>query len=172
MNLSQHTNVTTKCGKSISIQLLDSSHIQALIHFHNSLSDKSRQFFFPHAYDEVSIKKYIKRNKLKQDLIYVALYEQTIIAYFFLWNFNQSNPTLGIGIADEYQGKGLAKSFINKLITEAKLKNIKYISLTTVLSNEKAFHLYQKCGFKYIKDVDNRAGDGRIVKEKYMVLNL
>lgn len=43
-----------------------------------------------------------------------------MIAYFFLWYYTDPVPLLGIGILDEYQGKGFGKKLIQFLIDAAR----------------------------------------------------
>ena len=100
----------------------------------------------------------------------MALSEEIIIGYFFLWEFIKPFPILGIGISDRYQGQGLGKKMIAILIEDAKVNGNSGILLTTLLTNEAAFQLYLKMGFKYLGDTDNIAGDGRATRERMMYL--
>jgi ribosomal protein S18 acetylase RimI-like enzyme len=58
------------------------------------------------------------------------------------------------------------------LIDEARLKGREGIELTTVLTNVRALQLYRRVGFEEIGEVDNVAGDGRIVRERRMFMAL
>jgi ribosomal protein S18 acetylase RimI-like enzyme len=44
--------------------------------------------------------------------------------------------------------------------------------LTTVITNARAFRLYERAGFVLVGEVDNIAGDGRVVRERRMFLPL
>jgi len=51
-------------------------------------------------------------------------------------------------IAPEYQGKGYASTLINKALHYAfTILNLHKVYLHVAIENEKAIHLYQKCGF-------------------------
>ena len=82
-----------------------------LKNFHCNLSEYSRRLFTPHAYDNETITKVIARSERDDDLVYIAVDEEKVVAYFFLWWFKTSFPVLGIGISDAYQGQGLAMEY-------------------------------------------------------------
>jgi len=106
------------------------------------------------------------------DLACVLLAGKDIVAYFFMWNMADPVPLLGIGIADHYQGRGLGAQLMKILIDDARAADRDGVELTTMLTNARAFALYKKVGFQYIEDVDNVAGDGRVVRERWMFLPL
>jgi RimJ/RimL family protein N-acetyltransferase len=53
----------------------------------------------------------------------------------------------GIFIHDKYQGKGLGTLMTNLMIEVGRLKGLKKIILDVFTTNEKAYHIYCKCGF-------------------------
>jgi ribosomal protein S18 acetylase RimI-like enzyme len=69
---------------------------------------------------------------------------------------------------DAYQHRDLGRQMLAILIEAAKAGGREGIELTTMQDNDNAFALYQKLGFRYIGDVENRTGDGRIVIERAM----
>ena len=93
-----------------------------------------------------------------------------MIAYFFLWYYTDPLPLLGIGILDEYQGKGFGKKLIQFLIDAARRSSRDGIDLTTLPDNHRAYALYESLGFRHYADVNNLAGDGRVVTERAMFL--
>ncbi len=164
--------IKTKNGQDIPVRVLTDEDVPALQSFNEKLSEHTRSQFLPHSYDTKMVLQYCERNRNEMDRIYVAIHQNSIIGYFFLWDFNRSFPVLGIGIADAYQGQGLGKEMMRILVEDAKTAGSKGIILTTVLSNEKAYQLYLKMGFLYLGDTDNIAGDGRVVRERMMFLPL
>jgi len=169
-----HNNakLKSKQGENFYIKKLSESDVHALIKFNENLSEKTRSQFLPHRYDEDTILQFVERNKKGIDLIYITLSDNKVVGYFFLWKFNTTFPILGIGIDDAYQGKGLGKKMMEVLIQDAKRYKKDGILLTTVLTNEAAYQLYLKMGFRYLGDIDNIAGDGRVVRERKMFLPL
>lgn len=54
---------------------------------------------------------------------------------------------LGIGIADAWQDCGLGQKLMSILIEDARALDSDGISLTTMLDNDRAYHIYLKMGF-------------------------
>ena len=140
--------------------------------FNDSLSERSRTLFTPHKYDDATLKKVVERVGNGDDLAYVALDGDRIVAYWFLWWFNTPVPVLGIGMLDEFQGQGLGKKMISILIDDARYAGCDAIELTTALDNLPGQALYEKMGFIRNGQVDNVAGDGRVITEWLMYLPL
>ena len=158
----------TPSGEKLTVRRLRAGDDPALQGFNAGLSEKTRSVFLPHAYDDKTVANYIGRSAQDMDRIYVAFSGENIVAYFFLWELGSPNALLGIGIADAYQNQGLGTQMMHILIEDAKALSLQGIELTTVLDNARAFHLYEKVGFHYVCDVDNVAGDGRMVRERMM----
>ena len=97
-------------GQLIVIRFMETdADLQGLINFREAISEETRKNFAPHNYSEKTIQAYIERNKAGKDRIYLAWAGGKVIAYFFLWEYNEAIPVLGIGIQDDYQGLGLGK---------------------------------------------------------------
>jgi len=165
-------SLKSRSGQSLQARPLAEGDAPALQSFHNNLSEASRSTFTPHAYDPGTIARFVKRSLSGEDRIYLLLSGDEVVAYFFLWEFQDPIPLLGIGIADAFQGEGLGAQLISLLIDDARAANRDGIELTTMQHNDRAFELYKKVGFKYVGDVDNVTGDGTIVVERKMFLPL
>ena len=166
------TVLKTRGGEQILIRALSDGDVSALQNFHEKLSEQTRSWFFPHKYDEETISRYVERAKGDLDHIFVALAGQEIIGYVFLWGFQERFPVLGIGIADAYQGQGLGKQMMTILIENAKAAGCAGIELTTAFDNDRAYKLYIKMGFQYLRDTDIFAEDGCVMRERMMFLAL
>lgn len=168
------TRTTPKLGDGtdILVRRLAIGDGPALQRFNASLSEASRSRFLPHAYDGDTLARIIDRAQRETDRTYVALAGDSIAGYFFLWDFQDPVPVLGIGIADAWQGQGLGPRFMKILIDDAKSAGRDGIELTTLPENGRAFALYRKMGFEHTGDTDNVAGDGRVVRERVMFLAL
>jgi len=59
--------------------------------------------------------------------------------------------SLGIFVTEKYQGKGIGKLLMEKLLAEARKNNIREICLTVSPENYAAILLYKKFGFKKSK---------------------
>lgn len=170
-----HNNETlnTSDGETIIISPLNSEEdIPELIAFRNSISNETQHNFAPHNYTEKVIRAYIKRNKKQEDLIYLARAGNEVIAYFFLWEFDHPVPVLGIGIRDDYQGKGLGKQLMKILIDRAKEAGKSGIALTVMPGNKRAIRFYESLGFRHSRDVENLQEGGKIMIVPEMFLPL
>jgi len=159
-------------GTEIIVRRLQQGDGPALQEFNEGLSETSRSLFLPHAYSDDRVARVIERSEQNLDLIYIGLVGERVICYFFLWNFNDRSPILGIGITDDYQDQGLGRKLMTILIEDARAADMDGIELTTSLLNARAFALYQKMGFEYMGDVKNITGDGSEVTERAMFLAL
>jgi ribosomal protein S18 acetylase RimI-like enzyme len=160
-------------GESLRARLLTAGDEAALRSFHDGLSPVSQSLFTPHGYDDLLLQRYVERCQRGQDRSYVLLdHSQQIIGYFFLWDFTDRVPSVGIGIADSWQGKKLGSQMMQILIDDARSSGRDGIDLTTMLDNHRAYALYEKLGFVYLGKVENVAADGRVVIEKEMFLAL
>jgi ribosomal protein S18 acetylase RimI-like enzyme len=160
--------LTTGNGETLVARVLQDGDGPALQAFNAGLGEWTEAHFLPHAYDDATVAEYIRRSESGQDLTYVVLAGEQIVGYFFLWDVVEEIPVLGIGLADAYQGRGLGRQLMSILIEDARRSGRRGITLTTVLDNERAFALFTKMGFEYIQNVENMAGDCRIVSEREM----
>lgn len=74
-----------------------------------------------------------------------------------LMEMDDNGKELGIAITANMQNKGYGTEAINTLLQYAKEKlQLKKIFLRTRLYNERAIHVYQKCGFSVYKEDQER----------------
>jgi ribosomal protein S18 acetylase RimI-like enzyme len=155
-------------GREIIVRKPDMKDVAGLKAFFENLSLTSIKFFLPHPYTEAVLRRRIERSMNGDDLVYLAVQAGRVAGYFFLWNFREPVSLLGIGIADEFQNLHLGGQFMAVLIEDARAAGRDGIELTTMLDNDRAFHLYQKMGFQYLGNVENIQGDGLTVVERAM----
>lgn len=159
-------------GRKVYIERARQAHGPAIKRFFESLGPVSAYRFQAHPYTDDVIQRRMERSESFDDLVYVAMSGDTAAAYFFMWNIDKSVPLLGIGIADEWQDCKLGQKLMAILIQDARNLDKDGIELTTRLDNDRAFHVYQKLGFQYYGNVENRTADGEIVIERGMFLPL
>lgn len=164
--------LTLRDGAAVDVRPLTSRETAGLARFAASLSPASRAFFLPHDYDDATLARHVARNARGSDLSLVTAAGPEIVGYAFLWEFDLRFPLLGLGVADTWQGRGLGSRLLDLLINEARAADREGIELTTVPANISARHLYESRGFRVAGEVDNVAGDGRIVRELRMFLPL
>ncbi|MHB0935874.1 MAG: GNAT family N-acetyltransferase [Armatimonadota bacterium] len=171
-NDDMRATLTLRDGETLVARRLRAGDGPKLQAFNAALSPQSRGFFLPHAYDDATVARMIERAERGMDLTYVVLSGEEVVGYFFLWEFRDPIPILGIGMADVVQGRGLGQQLMQILIDDARRADRDGIDLTTMQHNDRAFALYQKMGFRYIENVDNYDGDGRLIVERWMFLPL
>ena len=163
------SEIVLKTNEKLTYRRLKDGDQCKLKRFQEEIAEYAHGFFTPHASDDETIDKVVSRSIDDKDRVYIALDgEGNVIAYFFLWWYSSEFPVLGVGIIQKYQGLGLGRLLIEILIEDARGNNCRAIELTTVLTNNRAFALYQKLGFLYLGKVDNLVGDGSIVEESHM----
>jgi ribosomal protein S18 acetylase RimI-like enzyme len=168
MQLDHSQRLVARDGLVLTARRLTRDDAAALQRFSGELSAASRGRFLPHGYDHATVAGVLSRSEAGDDLVLGAFDGERMAAYFFLWYFTQRVPLLGIGMLDDYQGRGLGRQMMQLLIDAAKTNGNEGIELTTMQDNHNAFALYQQVGFVHYGDVENIDGDGRVVIERGM----
>jgi ribosomal protein S18 acetylase RimI-like enzyme len=168
MDLNLPECLVTRDGVELALRPLCLQDRKALQTFNADLSDESRRVFLPHAYDDATVDKALTRSEAGDDLTLGLFAGDRLVGYFFLWYFTRPVPLLGIGLVDDFQGRGLGRPMMNVLLEAAKQSGRDGVDLTTCVDNERAFALYQKVGFEYYADVKNKQGQGKWVIERAM----
>jgi ribosomal protein S18 acetylase RimI-like enzyme len=166
------SSLIARNGERLDVARLWQTGVAALQRFNAELSEHTRSVFLPHAYDTATLARCAERDRTDRDRTYVLRRGQEVVGYFFLWEFDQPVPIAGLGLADAWQGQGLGNQMLELLIADARAAARAAIELTTVPGNQRAFGLYRRAGFVHVGEVENVAGDGRIVREHRMFLAL
>ncbi len=72
---------------------------------------------------------------------------------------------IGIVVKKEYRDRGIGTNLMKALLREAKKIGIKIATLEVVADNERAIHLYTKCGFKEFGRLPKSIQFGRKMKD-------
>ncbi len=72
---------------------------------------------------------------------------------------------IGILIKKEYRNRGIGTKLMKMLLKEAKKIGIKIATLEVVADNERAIHLYTKCGFKEFGKLPKSIQFGKKMKD-------
>ena len=84
----------------------------------------------------------------------------------------QSKSSFGlVVVADEAQGKGIAKRLIDAGLEECRNRGIDKLKVLVAADNEPANNLYQKCGFELVTQI-NSHGINSIIYVKKTVLDM
>jgi len=136
---------------SIIIRQLDSDDAEGLVDFYNGLSGPSKRTFRPLG-EKTTLEKchaIIKENAPASANKYdwVACDVDRIVGWSFLWNLRSDVPTFGLGIADDWQGRGLGRMLMDRALASARELGLSKILLTVVQDNTKARKMYERRGF-------------------------
>jgi len=151
-------------SRKIHVRKITAVDAPALQAFFRKLGPFSSRVFVPHQYTDEAIAARIERAVRGDDWVYVGLDGEEIVAYFFLWDVRKPVPVLGIGIADAWQNSGLGQRLMSMLIDDARELGRDGIYLTTMLDNDRAYHIYLKMGFIDIGLVGHETETGEIVE--------
>ena len=136
---------------SIELRPVRPADAAALAAFYNGLSEASKRTFRPIGVTTTAEKcsEMIGQNApevaKKHDI--VACDGPNIVGWGFLWDLHAGAPTLGLGVADAYQGRGLGSALMDRLLAFAVQQKIRHVKLTVVQDNEKAWRMYERRGF-------------------------
>lgn len=85
-----------------------------------------------------------------RDLYYVACADGRVLAYGLLrgWDEGFAVPSLGIAIAADARGRGLARPFMAFLHAAAKQRGAQQVRLTVYNDNARAVELYRRLGYR------------------------
>jgi len=113
------------------------------------LGEVSRGFFHPHPFDRENAER-ICRDDDAGTFRLVAESEGRVIGYAWFSRASEGHATVGIGIADAYQGRGLGRSLMEALTAEARRRQLPGLRLTVYEDNERAVELYSSCGYRVV----------------------
>jgi len=137
--------------KAVSIRRIGAADTERLADFYNSLSAASKRTFRPlnDATDQHECKAIIEDNRpgIDRKLDLVAVCDGKIVGWSFLWNLYEDAATLGLAIADDWQGQRLGTRMLTMLVDKARTHGVRHINLTVVKDNIVAQRLYCKFGF-------------------------
>ncbi len=134
--------------KMFNIRGISPDDASALAEFFSSLSPRTAYFFCWYPY---KLEEYARKFCTRKDITcFVATDGEKIVGYVW-WEPNSSPlPILGICVRDAYQGNGIGKNLMRRIIEEAKEQGKQGLLLTVLGENKRAINLYRKFNFKTI----------------------
>lgn len=147
-------------------------NIADLVTFGQGLSPESKHMCSPYHWDDPSRREaefgqFKQHHDGERDLAYLLFDGDAPVGLFFLWDVGEEItaegsvlriPEFGIGIVDDYQGKGLGSFGVDAMIEAAQILGCDAIELTTDLENERAYILYGSRGYRDIGVIQNPVG--------------
>ena len=134
----------------VDIHRLTTEDAGALAEYYNALSDESKRLFRPltEKTDKNRCLEIANDNKAESKYDLVAIIENTVVGWAFVWNGERPNEaTFGIGVSDEWQGKGIGKELMCRVLDACHDRSIFTVHLIVVQDNARAQRLYKQMGF-------------------------
>lgn len=122
---------------------------QLLVEAFARLSERSVAFFHPHPFDRANAER-IAETAGAPNLRLVGVSGGRVVGYAFFEPSDADVPVVGIGVADEFQGRKLGGALMDALAAGAKARGWPGLRLTVFKTNERALRLYISRGYRII----------------------
>jgi GNAT superfamily N-acetyltransferase len=147
----------------IAIRRLRPDDADVLAGFFAGLSEQSRHWFHPHAFDRATAERICAGGGIQQPpenpdrpdtpreiywlLVVSPAGRDEVAGYGFYLRWDQPQPALGIAIGDAFQNAGLGRILMQFLLDAARSHGRSGVRLTVYDDNHRARHLYERFGF-------------------------
>lgn len=135
----------------ITFERLRVDDAEELTRFYNALSPSSKRMFRPLG-AETTVDVCIgianaNREGAASKFDIVAKRGAAIVGWAFLWSMDTAEPTFGLAVADEHQGRGVGSRLMDYVMAVARAEGKERVNLTVVKGNSRALGLYERRGF-------------------------
>lgn len=114
----------------------------------------SNQEFIPALDERVNLEEYVEKIAKNADIFWIKNQEKVCGMCAIYFNIGIDAFITSINIRQEFQRKGCAQLLINRVINEAKRRDIKKIRLKVYQENSKAINFYDKVGFIKVENAE------------------
>ncbi|UCH57926.1 MAG: GNAT family N-acetyltransferase [Candidatus Bathyarchaeota archaeon] len=144
--------VTLKDGARVTLRAERTSDLEPLWEMVSSFSDETLNLLIDHFSYEL-IERWIESLDYERIIPILAIKPGGRVVANAILHLSQNEATrhrgvFGIFIHDDYQGRGLGTIMTQLIIEIGRLKGLRKISLDVFTGNERAVHVYEKCGFE------------------------
>jgi len=159
---------TLRDGRSVRLRPLSAADAGALGDFYTSLPRETWRFYCPPCLTREDAARRAAEADAATVVCLVAEEpsSRAIVGYaWYRWKDDASSPgprssTFGICLREAYRGAGLGHALIARLLEIAREVGPPVMALTVQLANPRAIALYQKMGFRIVRQqVRDRIGD-------------
>jgi RimJ/RimL family protein N-acetyltransferase len=135
----------------VDLRALKQADAQALAAFYNGLQPATIRTFRPlgdrttlPACELIAVENHTAPCS-RFDLL--AVNRDVIVGWAFLANLTSAQPYLGIVVAERWQGKGIGKTMLGRLLAWGRDHAVSKVYLMVVTDNQRAINLYTSHGF-------------------------
>lgn len=120
------------------------SNMELAIH---AIAELEKQLFTSGAWSEQLVRQELNASA-RTYLLDVDPQQQNVVrGYAGYWYDGQDAELMSIAVHPQYQNRGIAKSLLQELITQAKSQGAQRMLLEVRTDNEPALHVYENAGF-------------------------
>jgi ribosomal protein S18 acetylase RimI-like enzyme len=138
------------------IRRLRADDVERVLRFFAALGPESRTTFAPHAFDAGNAERICRTSDGAQNVRLVAVEAGEIVGYCYFESRDLQCPTVGLGIADHAQNRGLGHRLMAALIAEARRLGEPGLDLTVWKTNPRAQRVYTKAGYRFTGETPDR----------------
>ncbi len=118
-----------------------------------SCSEQTALYFYPYPLTTESGHKVAQDESIRCHVLEVG---EEVVGYVWLQSILSEIPTLGICVADAWQGKGVGRALMEASIEAARTVGKPALRLTVNQDNDRAFRLYESLGFETTGPVESK----------------
>ena len=134
---------------NITIRLLEDADLPKIPTFFSGLSEISRNFYHPYAFDESAVQLTAEEIKNENCVHIGAFNDQKMVGHVW-YRGKDDYPVLGIGIIDVFQNMGIGQRLMQQIEIIAQQRGKSGIALTCYLENYRAIRVYTKQGYRLV----------------------
>ena len=102
---------------------------------------------FPNPWHEMTFRGEICNQPISSAFVIVYKPQKRVIGYLVFWQINEQMQINNIAIHPDFRRMGIAEAVMQKVLSEIRMGEIKYVALEVRPSNIAARSLYNKLGF-------------------------
>ena len=121
--------------------------------FFAQMGGESRAFFNQGGWNENNALAFFdetKVNEVNNTRYFMAVDNDKMAGYLFLWDMHKSIVWLGIAVAEDWKGRGFGRDLMHYAEQFAKANGKGGILLTTSQANIRGLALYYRAGYEYL----------------------
>jgi len=129
---------------------------ERVLRYFAALGPGSKTTFAPHPFDEEHARRMCETSDGARNVRLVAVEDGEIVGYCYFEGRDPGYPTVGLGVADHAQDRGLGQRLMAVLIEEARRLGKPGLELTVWKTNPRAQRVYLKAGYRFTGETPNR----------------
>jgi len=137
------------------IRHLHADDWERVLRYFAALGSESKTTFAPHPFDEEHARRMCETSDGGNNVRLVAVEDGEIVGYCYFESRDPGYPTVGLGIADHAQDRGLGQRLMAALVQEARRLGKPGLELTVWKTNPRAQRVYLKAGYRFTGETPN-----------------